>query len=63
MIKLKNYKLKDTNMTPHEKDLIEQLRTQLNNLAMLMVGTQAATSKTWIELNQILTELKIAAAK
>jgi hypothetical protein len=50
-------------MTPHEKDLIEQLRTQLNNLAMLMVGTQAATSKTWIELNQILTELKIAAAK
>lgn len=63
MIKLKNYKLKDTKMTPHEKDLVEQLRVQLNNLALLMVGTQASTSKTWVELNQILTELKISASK
>lgn len=50
-------------MTPHEKDLVEQLRVQLNNLALLMVGTQASTSKTWVELNQILTELKISASK
>lgn len=50
-------------MTPHEKDLVNQLHVQINNMASLIAGTQISTSKTWEELNQILTELKISASK
>lgn len=50
-------------MTPHEKDLVNQLHVQLNNMALLIAGTQVSTSKTWEEINHILTQLKIAPVK
>lgn len=50
-------------MTPHEKDLINQLHEKLNLLALLIADTQAGYSGAWVELNQILTELKISASK
>jgi hypothetical protein len=44
-------------------DLIKKLEEQINTMSHLLAGTQAGESQAWIELNQVLTELKIKASE
>lgn len=50
-------------MTPTEKQLIHQLEDQIKALSFLIAGSQVSESQAWIELNNLLTELKIEASK
>ena len=44
-------------------DLIKKPEEQINAMSHLLAGTQAGESQAWIELNQVLTEMKISVAQ
>ena len=44
-------------MTPHEQELVKKLDQEINNLSLLMAGTQEGDSYTLKEIRHLLYEL------